>query len=457
MDKPDAVAASKSATAKLAEHFCGINYQSLDAVVVSTVKRLITDGISVAIAGSREEAPTIFAEHIRDSACVPLATAWGFGFKTTPSNAACLNGISMHVLDYEPMSNPPAHALSPTVPVAFALAEHKSLTGHDIITACAKGFEVQGRLLLAANPRRRSMAFHAPGVVGVIGAVVTAGHMLGLTPAQLAHAMGIAASRCGGLHANHGSMAKAMHCGSAAANGLEAALLAQRGFTAHPAILEAKDGYVETFFPKQFDYDALFASGQPYRCVSPGMAIKFYPSKYPTQFAIAAALQVRRLIGTSRKIKEVRVIAPDIGDVDRPQPRNGLEGKFSFQYTVAIALLDGKVTGASFTDERRFSTDAVELLEHTRLVRDPALSKDTRSMTVSVAVTLADGTEHMHACSKPPGFWGEPVDDELHRVKIDECFSARFDAAKSAEIVSLLSRLDQLNSAETAALIKSLG
>ena len=49
-------------------------------------------------------------------------------------------------------------------------------------------------------------------------------------------------------------------------------------------------------------------------------------------------------------------------DADRPQPRSGLEGKFSFQYTAAIALLDGTVRADSFTDERRFRPDAVELL-----------------------------------------------------------------------------------------------
>ena len=54
--------------------------------------------------------------------------------------------------------------------------------------------------------------------------------------------------------------------------------------------------YVQTFFAPHFDYDVLFGFGTPWRCVEPGMAIKFYPSKYPTHFAITAALEARKTI-----------------------------------------------------------------------------------------------------------------------------------------------------------------
>ena len=67
-----------------------------------------------------------------------------------------------------------------------------------------------------------------PGVVGPIGAAVAASHLLGLDAAHIAHAIGIASSRCGGLFANVGTMTKSTHCGYAAALGLEAALLAER-------------------------------------------------------------------------------------------------------------------------------------------------------------------------------------------------------------------------------------
>ena len=266
-------------TSQLAATICSIDYDALDSATVAAVKRLISDGIAVAIAGTGEAAPRIVSEHVRAIKASPDATVWGSGFKTSAQHAAYTNAVAMHVLDFEPMSNPSTHAVSPTVPVAFALAEARGAHGRDIIAACAKGFEAQGCVLAAAMPERGSLPFHTPGVIGVIGSAVTAGHILGLDAGQLANALGISASRAAGLPANTGSMVKSTHCGNAASAGVEAALLAARGFSANPEIFAAPRGYVETFFPAHFDYPTLLAFGNPYRCVDPGMAIKFYPSK----------------------------------------------------------------------------------------------------------------------------------------------------------------------------------
>ena len=123
--------------------------------------------------------------------------------------------------------------------MAFALAESIHANGREVIAACAKGFEMQGRVLAAAAPARGSLPFHTPGVIGVMGSTVAAAHLMKLNPPQLAHAFGVAASRCAGLSANTGSMVKCTHCGNVAAAGLEAAALAARGFTANPGIFDA--------------------------------------------------------------------------------------------------------------------------------------------------------------------------------------------------------------------------
>jgi aconitate decarboxylase len=412
------------------------------------VKRLIADGVAVAMAGSREQPPAIVADHVRETGSEPLATVWGFGFRTTPAQAAYANAVSMHVLDFEPMSNPPTHAVSPTVPAAFALAEARNANGREIVAACAKGFEMQGRVLLAANPARGSLPFHTPGVIGVMGSAVAASHLLRLDAARTANALGIAASRCGGLPANTGSMVKCTHCGNVAVAGLEAAMLSARGFTAHPGIFEAPHGYVATFFPAGFDYGKLLEFGRPYRCVDPGMAIKFFPSKYPTHFAIAAALDVRRAVDDSARIHAVRIVAPEIADANRPQPRGGLEGKFSFQYTAAAALLDGEVGFRSFTDERRFRPDMVALLGKTMVVYDKRIPQDTRKMRVTVEITLDDGTHHSSTCRKPPGTWGEPINEAQHHVKLRDCLGVRLDPARADRVLEMLGRMEKLSAGQ---------
>jgi aconitate decarboxylase len=300
------------------------------------------------------------------------------------------------------------------------------------------------------------LPFHTPGVVGVMGSTAAAAHLLELGPLQIAHALGIAASRCGGLPANTGSMVKCTHCGNAAAAGVEAALLARRGFMANPNIFEAGHGYVETFFPRHFDYDTVLEFGRPYRCVNPGMAIKFYPSKYPTHFAIAAALRVRSEVGDVSRIREVRILTPEIVDADRAQPRSGLEGKFSFQYTAAAALIDGRVGIDSFSDTRRFRPDMEALLAKTKVCRDPSRSRDTRNMHVDIEVIMNDGVIHRGTCSAPPGTWGQPVNPVQHREKVRDCLSVRLDKAGQELVLESLARLEELSPGDLARLIALL-
>lgn len=447
-----------SPTAELCKTLSAVTFESLDRETVAAVKRLIADAIAVAIAGSREVPPRIVADHVRELGATPASSVWGFGMRTAPAHAAYANAVSMHVLDFEPMSSPPTHAASPVVPAAFALAEARGASGGDIVAACAKGFEIQGRVLVASAHDRGELPFHSPGVVGVMGSAVASGHVLRLDAEQLRHALGMAASRCSGLPANTGSMVKCTHCGYAAAGGVESAQMAARGFLANPGIFEARAGYVATFFPKHFDYDTLLRFGRPFGCVDPGMAIKFFPSKYPTHFAIAAALELRPRIGDPSAIGRVRILTPDIDDADRPQPRGGLEGKFSFQYTAAAALLDGKVGVHSFTDERRYRPDMVALLEKTTVVRDKTLSRDTRNMRVEVEVEVegSGGSKHKAVCDRPPGSWGAPVDAKQHRVKLMECLGARLREADAAGVLERLDRLDQLSAAEVKQLIGGL-
>jgi aconitate decarboxylase len=440
----------ENATLAIAQRVSRVAYADLSAETIAMVKRLIADGVAVAVAGSAEEPPRILAEHARAQGGAQRATLWGFGFKGTAAQAAFVNAASMHVLDFEPMCNPPTHAVSPTVPVAFALAEARHVNGREIIAACAKGFEMQGRVLVAADPRRGSLPFHTPGVIGVMGSTVAAAHLIELQPAQLAHAFGIATSRCGGLSANTGSMVKCTHCGNVAQAGLEAAQLAARGFTANPDIFGASHGYVDTFFKAHFYYELLMQFGQPYRCVDPGMAIKFYPSKYPTHFAIAAALDARGAVPDPSRIRAVKLITPEITDANRPQPRIGLEGKFSFQYVAAAALLDGGIGRDTFTDERRFRADMLALLGQITITQDASIPRDTRRMQVTIEVTLDDGTTVSRTCLKPPGTWGEPIPADLHRAKIRECLAQRFAADEAEHVLDKLDHLEKLSTPDVA-------
>jgi aconitate decarboxylase len=258
--------------------------------------------------------------------------------------------------------------------------------------------------------------------------------------------------------ANVGTMTKATHCGWAAAAGLDAALLARRGFTANLDIFEAQNGYAETFFENDGDLTALLTFGQSYRMVEPGFAIKMFPSQYATHFGITAALALRRQLANPATIQAVKVTTPIMPYVNRPQPRTGLDGKFSFQYTVAAALLDGAVTVETFKDARRFRSDMEKMLKTITLAQTDDIPGEMEKMWVEVDVELASGQRLTSRCQGPKGFWGlPPLTREEHLAKVHDCLRARLTQERMERCIQLAEDLDELEANEVRELVSIVG
>ena len=411
-----------SISEELGHLIAGAEFSSLPLEAVEVAKVVILDGLAVTLAGSAEPAARIVAEYTREMGGAPHCTVFGQGLKTSPVMAAFANGVAGHVLDYEVMWYPPTHATSPTLPGILALAEKHQASGRDIITALVTGFEVQGRIRVASagvEPR----GFHPPGLVGVMGSAAAGAVMLRLTPEQTRMALGLAASRAGTVSANTGTMTKSTHCGNAGRMGLEAALLAAKGFTANPDVFEHRNGYVAVLFGEGFDLPAVTRDfGNPYRMVDPGIAIKKHPSQYGTHRGIDAALELRRTHGIDpANIRSVHIETPVMQYVDRPSPSTGLDGKFSFQYTVASALWDGQITMDTFTERMLQRPGPQALLAKTRLTMDPNISADFDEMWITVTVRTVDGAEYSVRCDRPRGIWGNPLSREERLAKVRQC------------------------------------
>jgi aconitate decarboxylase len=447
-------------TSQLCDRIAGISYQNLGVPAIEAARRLVLDGIAVAIAGTQEEAIHILAAHHKEQGGAAQATAIGNGFRLNTVSAAALNGAAMHVLDFEPMWSPANHALSTTLAAVLALAEARETNGRELLTALVKGLEMQGWIRQASGQfEARTLRFHPPGAAGPLGAAVAAGHILKLDPDQLANAIGIAASRAGGLMANAGTMTKSTHCGHAAALGLESALLAARGFTANAAVFEAAQGYVPTLYDNGFNVEEMLGFGRaPFRIVEPGYAIKMFPSQFGTHFGITAALQLHPNIPDATAIRRVLLTAPVMGYVNRPLPRTGLEGKFSLQYTAASALLDGKVGIGTFTDTRLARADMQDLLARFEVRLDPAIPGRFEDMHVLLRVELDGGAVLETRCDGPRGKWGTPpISEGEHLVKVRDCLATRLEPAAAEGVIGLARQIDNLDAAGIRQLMQLAG
>ena len=85
-------------TSQLCERIAGTDYKNLGEPAIEAARRLVLDGIAIAIAGTEEEAIHILAAHHREQGGAGHATAIGNGFRLNTVSASALNGAAMHVL-----------------------------------------------------------------------------------------------------------------------------------------------------------------------------------------------------------------------------------------------------------------------------------------------------------------------------------------------------------------------
>jgi 2-methylcitrate dehydratase PrpD len=436
-----------SLTEQLVDHVLAVSYDALPPAAVETARQVTLDGIAVILAGSTEPLGVgrISIAYAREMGGAPQASVIAGGFKTSMVNAAYANGTMAHALDFDNTWYPLNHPTSPTLPAILAIAENYRLPGRKIIEAIAAGFEVQGRLRLASTGLKTGAGFHKPGTTGTFGATAAACKLLGLTRQQTLMAFGLAGSRAGSMSINTGSMTKSSHSGHAARMGLECAVLGKMGWTASADVFGPK-GFFDTFLHGDAEPELLVKDfGRPLRMVDPGVGFKKHPSNYFTHRPIDAALALREEHALKAPdIAAVKVTFPRFEYINRPQPESGLDGKFSVQYTTAVALLDGEVSVDSFTNERRFAADVVALLPKIELVFDDAIPPDFDHMHAIVEIATTDGRQLARRIDKLSGWIGSPLTREQRLKKFHSCARRVIDDASANRVLEAVEKLEAL-------------
>lgn len=436
-------------TADLAELVCGGEYAKLPAPVLDVARAVVLDGLGVMLAGHTESLASILVGYVREIGGTSESSVIGGAVKTSAPTAAFVNGTLAHALDFDNTWYPMTHPTSPTLPGLLALAQKHRLPGARLIESLVVAFEVQGRIRLAGTrawPVFARNAFHPPGLYGTLGAAAGCARLLELDPSGVRRALGIAASRCGGLRANVGTMVKPMHCGVAARAGVEAALLARAGYTGSEDVLEADGGLGEAFFGADgFDARLVVEGfGAPYRMEEPGVGFKKYPANYYTHRPIDAALDLRARGVTAENLVRLDVRFPPLAYVSRPKPRSGLDGKFSIQYVMAVALLDGRIVIDSFKDRRRFSPDVESLLPCIHVVIDDAIPVDFAETYVTARAELDGGDVVETRVDHPRGMWVCPLSADERREKFFDCATRIIGRDRAEALEALAARLDTL-------------
>jgi 2-methylcitrate dehydratase PrpD len=412
--------------------------------------RAVLDTVGVTLAGSAEPAAKIVQQALALDAA-GACTVLGAAVRAGAGDAGLANGTAAHALDFDDMCFVSlAHPSAPLVSAALAVAEMIGASGTALLDAYIVGFELEGRIGRAMNPRHYQRGWHCTSTLGTIGAAAAASRLLGLDEGATAHALAIAASEACGLKENFGTMVKPLHAGLAARNGVLAALLARAGLVASPDALDGPQGFVAAFDGEQDRrrLDDYFADlNTRWEILDTGITVKLYPSCAATHPTLDVLLDLRRTHAfTGDDVEAITVgvdpVTPTVLIHDRPA--TGLEAKFSMPYCAAAAVVDGRV-GIETFDDRRMQDPAIQRVRSRVTMRvDSTLDASAPPLThARVDVRLRDGRDLTAAANGARGYHERPAgDDELGR-KFVSCALRVMPERDAAEALSAIQRIDR--------------
>ena len=432
-------------TEKLAEFVAGLEYERIPAQAVGLLKRQCLDTIGVGLAALTEPIAPIVNGYVQNMGGKPECVVLGSKVKTSPADAAFANGTLCHALDYDDVWLPTAHPTGCTFPAILAVAEVKHASGKALITAQMAAYEILGKVHMAING---GAGWHGTAVFGTFGATAGCCKLLNADEKALRMAWGIAASSTGGIAGQLGTMTKPLHAGNAARAGVMAATLATSGFSANERVFDDHRGFFHSFY-QSVGYDlsrVTLQLGNPFHVLSPGVGVKMYPSGYYMHHPFEAALGLVQKHGIkAADVADVEVGLPRAGYFDRPVIRWGLEGKFSQQYNVALAILDQQATIESFNDARALASDMQEMLKKIKARVDASIPAAQDLVYNLVTIRLTDDRKFTAKQDLPKSHWRYPLKREEWIGKFRSNASRVLPEKKVDRIIQLIDNLEQLS------------
>ena len=378
----------------------------------------VKDTIGVMLAGVGEPAARI-AQAMASEDGVGTCRVLGTSLQTSPELAALANGVSAHSLDYDDMCFVSlAHPSCALVPAILATGELVHARSSALLDAYVIGFELECRLGNVMNPRHyHQRGWHCTSSIGTVGAAAAAARMLGLGAQATQHALGIAASSACGLKENIGSMVKPLHAGMAARNGVMAARLAQRGFTASPHAIDGPQGYLVAMDSERDSLDAAVGDlGIRWEILHTGVTVKLYPSCAATHPPLDALIAMKRREQITAD--QVRAIDVEVDSMTprlliHPDPVTGLEAKFSMPFCAAAAIVYDRIGIDTFDVDHIRNPTVQALMKHVTLRANEEFDKGAPLARARVSVYLREERVVSQAVDGARGYPGRLTNEEL--------------------------------------------
>ena len=426
-------------TERLARFAADMRFDLLSPVTVHESKRRLIDTIASAMAGYSDPVCAMARNLAQKRPGEPAASVWGSNIRSAPEMAAFANGVMLRFMDISDtyVGKSRGHP-SDVMSGILAIGETVHADGPSILNAITLAYDVYCSFIDAIEINQKG--WDQP-VYGVLASALGVGKLLGLSTAQMQNAvslalapnMALAQSRSGAL-----SNWKGCAGANAARNGVFAAQLAQEGFTGPTAVFEGVGGLWDAL--GRFEWPLPDTRG-PHMIEQ--THIKSLPVCFHGQSAVLAALDLRPRVRADL-IREIQVDTYDTAvlmmanDATRWAPTTHETADHSMPYVIAMALLDGEVTAASFEERRLADPAVVNLMQKIKVAAAPDLcALYPESAPGRVRVQMTSGEMHTAEIRYPKGHAKNPLTDaeleaKFRRIFADEGRTAQCEPALQA-------------------------
>jgi 2-methylcitrate dehydratase PrpD len=403
-------------TGTLARFIAHSRWEDIPQPVRHEAKRTLLNFLGCVLGGCRDPAVEQALAVLREFSGPPQAALLGRGERLDVLSASFINGAAANAHDFDDTHLPTViHPAAPVVPAALALAEGRQIKGSEFLHALLLGVEVECRVGNAVTPWHYAHGWHITSTCGVIGAAAAAARILKLDEAKTAAALGLAANQACGLIESLGTMAKSVSVGNAPRNGLFAALLAERGYTASAQTIEGPRGFAHVMGhdPELSKITAGLGSAWE----SARNTYKPYPCGIVLHPVIDALLGLRTAAKLDfESIRKVTVTGNPLlrQRTDRPNPASGREAQVSLQHTAAVCLGYGAAGLREYSDAVAAEPAMQAFGKKVEVIDDAALPVEA----AKVVIHTADGRTHAREVNAPLGSLANPMSGAQLEAKV---------------------------------------
>jgi 2-methylcitrate dehydratase len=399
----------------MSRYIAETEYGALDKTTIEKAKAHLIDAIGCGIIAYHEGTVRACREV---ALAVPsgASTVIGTTRQTTPDLATFANGAAIRYFDFNDLyfGREPGHP-SDNISACLAIAEAEGRTGRDFLLAMVLAYEIDCRLLDAAELTRRG--WDHP-INSLPASALAAGKLMGLSAEQMEQAVNIALN--GHIAMNQTRVQvlsdwKNLADADATRNGVFAALLARRGITGPSPIYEGNAGFFK-LISGAFEIDVEQFGGRKGQFRINDCSVKPYPAQGAIQTAILAAAEIAKEIGDVGQIEAIALDTTDFTyqsaarDKEKWAPETKETADHSLPYVVARTLLDGKITLDSFSHDAIRDRKALSLMAKMTAKPDPALTAMMpKKIPIRMSVTLKDGRVIAQQVDGVPGLGGVPM------------------------------------------------